>query len=286
MQNSKIKSFYFNDWNHHFFGWTKIVNFLNESIKSYEKSPTYLDVAFEKHWIYDKNMDVINHCKSNPWIAFVHHPHNQRENHLTMSYNLKHNKFFKDSIKNLKGIFTVCETQASDYRKLPELQNIPISTILHPGPPNMKQFSVENFNDTIVTMGQHMRNNQILNNFDTGNIKKKFLKGVSNEEYENALSESAVFQNYVNCTASNVICECIASCTPIVVNKLPAIVEYLGEDYPLYYDSLQEAEDKIKNLNILIGQANQYLIELNKRRPLTLDKFVDDIFQSEVYKNL
>ena len=39
--------------------------------------------------------------------------------------------------------------------------------------------------------------------------------------------------------------------TPIVINRLPAVVEYLGADYPFYFNSLEEARDKALNFDLI-----------------------------------
>lgn len=49
-----------------------------------------------------------------------------------------------------------------------------------------------------------------------------------------------LIQNY--CLASNVVLECISMKTPLLVNRVGDIEEYLGKDYPLYLDEAQEAE--------------------------------------------
>jgi hypothetical protein len=40
-------------------------------------------------------------------------------------------------------------------------------------------------------------------------------------------------------TSNNAIVECIIRNTPIIVNKLPGVVDYLGENYPLYFNILR-----------------------------------------------
>ena len=46
--------------------------------------------------------------------------------------------------------------------------------------------------------------------------------------------------NALNSSANNTVLECIARNSPIIVTKHPAIKEYLGEDYPLYFNTLDE----------------------------------------------
>lgn len=41
--------------------------------------------------------------------------------------------------------------------------------------------------------------------------------------------------NLIDASAVNTVIECIIRNTPLIVNRRPAIVEILGDDYPLYY---------------------------------------------------
>lgn len=296
VKNSKIKILDFDGDDHHYFGWKKITNFLKDSIVSYQEKPVLVDMSFEKHWVYDRNnfVKMNEQCMNNPWIAFAHHPHDDLRDHgcgpLHMAGIVKDNVNFKKALKNLKGIFTTTETQAKEYRKIEELSNVPVSCIPHPYPPEgmLKTFSLEDFKESknIITLGFHMRENEVLNEFRAEGYNKIFLKDAPREEYEKLLTNSVVFQKYKNCAASNTIGECISSCTPVLVNKLPAIVEYLGEEYPLYYSSKEEAESKIENLVDLAEKTHQYLLKLKKKKPLTVESFVQKIYTSEVYKGL
>jgi hypothetical protein len=73
------------------------------------------------------------------------------------------------------------------------------------------------------------------------NVYNRFL---SNEEYLTLLRSQISFCWLYDCAASNAILESIMSRAPIVVNKLPAVVEYLGDDYPLYYENIKQDPDK------------------------------------------
>ena len=46
-------------------------------------------------------------------------------------------------------------------------------------------------------------------------------------------------------SANNMVIECIARATALLVNPLPAVVEYLGEGCPFYFRSLAEAAEKV-----------------------------------------
>ena len=58
------------------------------------------------------------------------------------------------------------------------------------------------------------------------------------------LCRNIAFVELHDAGANNTVVECIARATPLLVNKLPSVVEYLGAGYPFYYDSLEEAAEK------------------------------------------
>jgi hypothetical protein len=77
------------------------------------------------------------------------------------------------------------------------------------------------------------------------------------------LASSIVFLDLIDTSANTSIIECIASSTPVLVNPLPAVVEYLGTKYPFYYDSIEEASEKINNKELII-EAHEYLLTMDK----------------------
>lgn len=103
---------------------------------------------------------------------------------------------------------------------------------------------------------------------------------LTNDEYDVLLTENIAFLDLFDSSANNAIVESIARHTPILVNPLPAVVEYLGKDYPLYFNSLQEAAEKAMDFD-LIEKATKYLetIEYKVTRKYFLETFV----KSDVY---
>ena len=89
------------------------------------------------------------------------------------------------------------------------------------------------------------------------------IEHLSDIDYDILLSENIVFLNLVNSSAVNTLIECIVRNTPLLVNKLPAISELLGEDYPFYYSDYEEAHSKISDIE-LVKQTHEYMIKLEK----------------------
>jgi len=93
---------------------------------------------------------------------------------------------------------------------------------------------------------------------------------VSNDIYDRLLSENVIFLEFFSTAANNAVVVCIARNTPLVVNRLPPLEEYLGKDYPLFFDRIEEAAGLFAVDKILAGHA--YLKGLDKR-PFTGEYF-------------
>ena len=98
------------------------------------------------------------------------------------------------------------------------------------------------------------------------------LVSLSSEEYERALTQNIVLTEVFGSSCNNGILECIASATPLLVNKLDAVREYLGEEYPFYYTTKAELLAKSVDL-ALIERTHVYLLTLPTRHFITGDYF-------------
>lgn len=94
--------------------------------------------------------------------------------------------------------------------------------------------------------------------------KTQLHKEVNFKEYNQILSKNIVFLDFIESSANNAIIECIARSTPMIIKRHPAVIEYLGENYPLYFDELNECK-KLMTLENL-KEANQYLKNMNKSK--------------------
>ena len=94
---------------------------------------------------------------------------------------------------------------------------------------------------------------------DTSNVIVKYTKTF--KEYDNYLSNNIVFIELFDAAANNTILECIVRQTPILVNKLEGVVDYLGKDYPLYFTNIDEIDELLTIENIF--KAHIYLKKIN-----------------------
>lgn len=93
-------------------------------------------------------------------------------------------------------------------------------------------------------------------------------------KYDDILRESVVIADYFECSASNVILECISGNTPIIINRLPSTEQYLGEEYPLFFNHPEE----IPSLLCKVKEAHDYLRNLDKS-DLDIDYFKKQILR-------
>ena len=107
-----------------------------------------------------------------------------------------------------------------------------------------------------------------------------------NESYDRLLSSNIVFIDLYDSSANNTIVECIVRNTPLVANRHPALVEYLGEEYPLFFDTVEEASDLIEDER-QIQAAYNYLRDHHEiKARLTLERFVREFAGSAIYQHL
>jgi hypothetical protein len=69
----------------------------------------------------------------------------------------------------------------------------------------------------------------------------------SQADYAHILRRAVIFNHYIRPAGSNLISECISAGARLVVNRHPAFEEYLGTDYPLFYDGPDDADATVEH---------------------------------------
>lgn len=139
---------------------------------------------------------------------------------------------------------------------------------------NTCQNSCQNTSQNCSQNSQELRNNWYKHFY--GYVKYMcnsvdFIDKLSNDDYDQLLTDNIVFINLVDASAVNTIIECIVRNTPIIVNNHPAVIELLGPNYPLYFTSQNYNDINIQVNNLLsntnnIKKAYQYMLTLDKSR--------------------
>jgi hypothetical protein len=196
---------------------------------------------------------------------------------------------------------------------IPNISNIPIKTILHPTDFNCVKFDINEFkinkSKSIIQLGFWLRDMKTIYQIKTTKYQKIWLPGgkywkemfqiiypnyqkylndssvkipgfLSNNEYDELLGKNICLLNVFNSSANNTVLECIVRNTPLLVNRNPAIIEYLGVDYPLYFTDINDLNKLInsKKFKKMIIKTIDYLENLDKT------KFHIDYFIAEVEK--
>jgi hypothetical protein len=284
----------FNTSSEHRGGWNIVKNSLQNFVNS-SSNILFVDNV-DGHFLWDDK--YVLHDK---WFGFIHltpaSPDYLCQLNLNYLFTLE---TFKQSLINCLFLLSLSPYVTKFIRnKLHELGlNIKVFTLFHPTDINCPKFTLGNYmnnsNKCVIQIGQQLRKvtsiyrlnttfnkiwltgfrdiNRIKNilsneskyfnyndlNYD--DVEMKYLN--SFDEYDKLLSENIVFIELFDAAANNTIVECIARNTPILVNKLPGVVDYLGEEYPLYFNNLDDIHDLLTYKNI--ENTYLYLKNLNK----------------------
>lgn len=255
-----------------------------------------------------------------PWVGIVHNPPFVPD-WYSSDLPLHSDDLFKNSLSNCLGIFTMSEYHASFLRNI--FKSTPIESILHPHSNSSPEtFDIYHYfyDKKILNIGYWLRKQTSFFNLDFPGHKKikiwpyikdskayKFvyskllmeserlgvdfdfnsidhLYRLADKDYDVFLSQSIVFLDLWDTSANNVILECIERETPILCSRHPACVEYLGKDYPLFFDNYSQielllSEDNIKN-------SHEHLKKLNATKSLSLNQFIYNFENSSIYQSL
>ena len=258
-----------------------------------------------------------------PWIGFIHVPAGVPDWFASKQSNeaIFNSQKWKLSAPFCKGLFTL---SACHKQQLEAKFNFPVENLMHPVEFPELKWSFERFKANperkIVQTGWWLRKiysiyllqvrgyrkilllkkdanmeQHLKLEMEHMNLKhlidQKVLDSVtqvnflSNKRYDKLLSENIVFLDLIDASATNAIIECIARDTPVLVNPLPAVIEYLGEDYPFYYRSLEEAARKAEDID-LVQAAHNYLLNSQIKHKLTSSYFRESFINSSIYKSL
>lgn len=109
------------------------------------------------------------------------------------------------------------------------------------------------------------------------------ISTLSDRQYDTLFTENIIFLDLVDASAVNTLLEIVVRKTPVLVNKHPAVVEVLGEDYPLYYNSVESIEELLTPEKI--KEAHMYLQTLDDEI-YRLEYFTQSILNSKIYSSL
>jgi len=284
-------------WQHHRGGWKYVCRLLSE----------YLHCEGGVRIIGSVEDEIAERkVIAQPWVGFVHQVPKHNLRWFPDLDRLLNDECWKASVQNCLGIF-VLSTYVKNYLQSQSCP-VPVARLFYPVETTDRLFSFENFANgkqkRLVCGGEFLRNFQAFYDLNLPGFSKQLLvhEGfkwdsitpndsvlplgrVSDDQYDALLQDSVVFLNLFDAPANTTVVECIIRNTPILINRLPGVVEYLGDDYPFYYESIQEAEWKLQQID-LIRQTSDYLKHAPIKRCLTGDFFLASMQNTAIYRSL
>lgn len=277
-------------------------------------SGLYLEGFIEKtfSWeLYKQNENPYKIPYRFPWAGFLHNPQNMPQwfDYYHSPQSILAREVFQESLKSCRALFVL-----SDYLKdwLQPQVKVPVFSVKHPTESapewNIKKF-LTGKEKNLIQLGYWLRDLDAICHLKTSYIKYwmpsnpeqsgallrhyyqargidwarqikiwdkvNVLGHLPNNEYDEFLSCSVVYLNLYDSSANNAVIECVARSTPVMVNRHPAVVEYIGKDYPLYHDLY----DGMPDLEQIVS-AHYYLKNMNK------DYLKGQTFLKEIYEYL
>lgn len=248
-----------------------------------------------------------------PWVGVCHNPPETPAWLDSTNDVLFANPRLRRSLRHCRGLFVLSEHHR---RSLAKRVDVPVSVIPLPSDTPPRAFSPRAFEENprprLVQIGHWLRNPNSLYQLPVTKLTKtrldlghpweetarkhlpptepldlasvEVLPRLSDDEYDELLARNIVFLDLLDSSANNALVECIVRDTPVLVNRIPAVVEHLGRQYPLYFDDLEQAARKAESPE-LVRRAHRYLRALPKER-YTREGFLHAVVTSRVYREL
>lgn len=287
---------------HHRYGWKYCINQLKAL---HSKSGIFCDGYIEHTFVSNKRNKSYHHIlHENNWIGFMHNPPNGPlwlDKSNCCDY-IIHSPEFLDSINTCKCIITLSK-YLGDW--LSEKIKVPIINVKYATNIKINhKWSVSRFikqkHIPLLQIGYWLRNIQFIRDIECSaryskiwipssyDYAKKLVdkfaqclgdtehqiskwrsvsipKSIDDKLYDDILCRSIVCLDLYDTSANTSVLECIATNTPMIINKLPAVVEYLGDDYPLYFSDKKDVPEMLSNIDLII-ETNKYLQNLDKSK--------------------
>ncbi|MDO9639977.1 MAG: hypothetical protein Q7J44_15680 [Pseudotabrizicola sp.] len=249
-----------------------------------------------------------------PWIGILHVPFETPDwfEPATRPETFLTSALFRQSLPACRGILTLAQDLEADLNRF--LPGVATLSVKHPTRYDARLFDPSAYRaaPAVVQVGDWLRRLQaihrlrapghrrimLLKQWTTAFLQRdiavfgdqrdpgvEMVAFVPNARYDALLSSSVVLCLLYGTAANNVVIECIARATPILINPLPAVMEYLGADYPLYVTD-EAGADRALATPGLVEAAHQYLLQRRAVIDLSYEGFCHAVAQSAIYEAL
>ncbi len=303
----------------HRFGWAGVMDALSAAADPGD-NVVFVDSFLEKTYCWDADLPVPR--REVPWVGFAHRPQNIPEWYPeNLRFQFYDNPDFMLSLDTCIGIFALSRYHA-DY--LRSILPVPVDVLYHPADEAERTWDPNALQDEpeVVQVGFWLRNLHGICFLPDGPYRKIFLNKGSREpaaqkalereaehyrregrdvekcwgnvreisfleadEYDDLLSRCVVFLDLYDASANNSVVECIARRTPLLVRRIPPVEEYLDPDYPLFFESLEEAHELLKDRDAILA-AHRHLGQDHIQKRVSLETFIDEFQRSPLFLSM
>lgn len=273
-------------------------------------------------WDLESNLKTGELPYRRDWVAIAHNPPGIPHWHDFDSapqsiFNLP---AWRESLPWCRGIYVFSQTMRSWTE---QRIDVPVEAVIHPTEPVDVEFTMERFLANparrIVQVGSWLRRLHSIALLNVSTLRKtllsprpapdprlefllqreaahelqainadwssvEILSFQSADDYDRLLSANVVFLDLYDAVVNNTVIECIVRRTPVLCNRLPSLVEYLGADYPLFFSDLADAAAKAEDLS-LIEKAHLYLAKIPVQT-FSQASFCDTLARGAIYGSL
>ena len=229
---------------------------------------------------------------STPWLGLL----NIFDKKVDDFDSLFNNELFVKSLSKCKGIIVYhkdtelyCNETIEKYNK--KVQIIYVKLPIHINTIDYKQSTLDNIEiyflgcdnennvDLLINMNCNYKKNISLIDYESYDITTNEFTYKVNQNNINLIIENSK-NSFIENIKSNIVFLYIEPYTktdkiillieyniPFFINKTSSTIEYLGSDYPLYYENIEDLESKINDNEIcsLLENGYKYLKEMNKK---------------------
>jgi len=258
-------------------GWNAIIrHFIDENI--FKQKGVLLIDCMEKYFMWDEKT-----CQQS-WIGIAHYSIMPGYHSLSTLMSLK---TLTDSLPYCKGMIVLSN---HNLKALPDIRKIAIK---HPMFDHSRTFSMDEFltcKHSVIQLGSQDRIVDFVSSLKifypklwmpgkqvNSDIPVLYTK--NNEEYDTILCTNIIVIPLLAASANNSVLEIISMNIPAFVSRLPSTEEYLGTNYPMFFETKEEIEEILKNkkkMYALVRKTHEYLKEMDKSE-LSIETFCENV---------
>jgi hypothetical protein len=282
-------------------GWCQLLNYLlSKKYLTNDSGILFLDLI-EQHFIWGFGAVI-----TEPWVGISHMTPNTPVAHYLCDFNLLlENENFMNSLQHCKGLVFL-SNYMKEYADKVFQKQVKTFSIKHPVGEDILRFDFEKFknnpNKKVIFLGKQMRKISSIYLLNT-RFTKAWMPGIPSKdnafklikkeidmlglkafkdfnpksvefmyvenyhEYDNILRKNIILIDFFDASANNSVVELLKGNIPFFVKRLPSIEEYLGRDYPMFFDNLDFVRNVLRRDDYILdiySKTHNYMLNLDK----------------------